>query len=176
MKVFSQIDKLKLVKLSKVYDLSNFDCGDDDINEFIKEDAHKYGEDRLATTFVVILDERIVGFFSLVNDCIKLGDKEKEDEEVLNLREYPATKIARLGIVKDLQGQGLGAVLVQLAIAITLDCNHCACRFMTADSYPKRVGFYESMGFIKNQHRKYSNGENVSMRYDLLNQPPKLVE
>ena len=169
------LDKIKVVKLSKVYDLKKFDCGVPDLNEFIQNDALKYEEERLARTFLLIYDEKeLIGFFSLVNDAIRLEDDEKE-EDVLTcpLHEFPATKIARLAVQKDHQDKQLGTLMVKLAIGFILDCEHGASRFVTVDSYPDKVPWYEKFKFVRNLAPKYVKKDDyVSMRFDLLN-PPK---
>lgn len=167
------LSKIKVVRLSSVYDLKRFDCGDADLNDFIQNDALKYEEERLASTFLVIYEEKLLaGFFSLVNDSIRLKDDEEDD--LLRSTEYPATKIARLAVQKELQKRGLGKLMIQIAIALILECKHGASRFVTVDSYPAVVKWYERFGFTRNLHSRYVRRDDfVSMRYDLLNPSKK---
>lgn len=169
-----ELNKIKVVKLSSVYDLKQFDCGDADLNDFIQNDAVKYEEQRLASTFLIVYGEELPsGFFSLVNDSIRLKDDE-EGVGLLEITEYPATKIARLAVQKEMQRKGLGQLMLQIAIALILECKHGASRFVTVDSYPNIVNWYERFGFTRNLHSKYQKKDDfVSMRYDLLN-PPKV--
>ena len=165
--------KIKIVRLSSVYDLKRFDCGDADLNDFIQNDSLKYEGERLASTFLVIYEEKLVaGFFSLVNDSIRL--KDDEEDGLQKIIEYPATKIARLAVQKEIQRRGLGMLMIKIAIALILECKHGASRFVTVDSYPAAVRWYERFGFIRNRHSKYVRKDDfVSMRYDLLNPQKK---
>ena len=43
---------MKLIRLTPEYEFSDFDCGDDDLNEFLYEDAKKFLEKRIANTFI----------------------------------------------------------------------------------------------------------------------------
>lgn len=57
--------------LTPDFDVSTFDCGNSDINEFLKEDALNYQNHHLANTFVFYLDPTtIVAFFCISNDCL----------------------------------------------------------------------------------------------------------
>ena len=76
---FSQV---KAVRLAKYHDLSNFDCGDKDINDFIRDDAITYQENNLATTTIFIYNEDIIGFCSIAADSLKLKVPEKIQHEV----------------------------------------------------------------------------------------------
>lgn len=62
---------------------------------------------------------------------------------------FPAVKIARLGVDRRQQGQGLGKALVELAVGIAI--NHImpqvGCRFVVVDAKRPAVVFYESVGF-----------------------------
>ena len=162
------VTNLKIVLLSSNYDLSEFDCGDIGLNEFLKHDSFYYQDNCFARTFLALYNNEIIGFFSLVNDSIKL--KEDEKENLKNLSEYPSVKIARLAIDKRKQGLGFGKLLIKIALGIILECKHGASRFIVVDSYQNNLGFYEKLGFVSNLHKHYVNKEDyVSMRFDFLN-------
>ena len=151
--------------------MANFDCGDKDLNEFLKEDAIRYQDNKMANTIVLIEKERVVGFFSLCTDAIKLGNLEKDQCDNLKpSEEYPAVKIARLAVDKSVQSLGLGKLIIQVAVGLIIArvSNIVGTRFITVDSYHNRIDFYKRFGF--NEHSKYKKKDNyVSMRYDLLN-------
>lgn len=165
----ADINELKIVRLSKVYNLSQFDCGDSDLNEFIKNDSFNYEKNRLALTFLIIYQETVIGFFSLVNDAIRLKEDEKTDGCVKNLPQYPAVKIARLAVHKSMQRKGVGTTIVKTAVGLILECRHSACRFITVDAYLSSEKFYRKLGFIHNLHRKHTKDDYESLRFDILN-------
>jgi hypothetical protein len=72
---FSQV---KAIGLSKIYDISKFDCGDEDLNDFIKNDAFVYQEKKLTTTILFFYEENLIGFLSIAADSLKLNLDEKE--------------------------------------------------------------------------------------------------
>ena len=44
----------KLVRLVPNVAIGNFDCGDDDLNEFLRDDAKTYFSELLAVTYLVM--------------------------------------------------------------------------------------------------------------------------
>lgn len=169
-------EEIKIVLLSPVYDLSDFDCGDNDLNEFIKEDALIWQKVHLARIYIMIYKEQqVVGFFFLSNDAIKLKSDERENTPQLKgkiLSEFPSVKIGRLAIDKRFQGKKLGDKLLKIAIAFARKGYKLfGCRFVTVDSYVNAVKFYEKYGFVRNEHDKHKKKDHyVSMRFDLLNE------
>ena len=61
---------MKLVRLTQDYPLTEFDCGDNDLNDFLFEDAKPFLEKRVANTFILEDEGRIAAYFCLLNDKI----------------------------------------------------------------------------------------------------------
>lgn len=64
------LSELSFEVLSNEFDLSKFDCGDADINAFLKDDALDYQKEKLANTYIFHFDYKPIAFFSLLNDCL----------------------------------------------------------------------------------------------------------
>ena len=62
--------------------VSSFDCGDEDLNDFILNESVKYRQARLAVTYVIEVrnSNHVVGFFSLANDRVSLSDFENKTD------------------------------------------------------------------------------------------------
>lgn len=165
--------KVRTERLSKIYDVSKFDCGDEDLNDFIKNDAFVYQEKKLATTTLFFYEENFIGFFSAAADSLKLNLNEKESYDIhqKKLEDVPAIKLARLAVDKNYQKQGVGLNILRWCIGYILECSEMiAIRFITVDAYPDKVNFYQRFNFIVNQSRHYlKKSYHISMRYDLLN-------
>lgn len=88
---------------------------------------------------------------------------------------YPAVKVARLGVRKDLKGNDLGTHLMNMIKELFLTNNRTGCRLITVDSYnrPDVIKFY-----IKNDFQFFSekdrNREQRAMFYDLKRLNPSL--
>ena len=166
-----ELPDIKVTQLSKVYNLELFDCGDNDLNEFLKKDSFAYQDKDIAKVYLVISSERVIGYFSLQNDAVKLKLSERYLAEIKKPHtEYPAVKIGRLGIGQEFQRKGLGKLIISIAIGlITKVKKYSACRFITVDSYFKSVGFYKKYGFEVNKHEEYASKKHyVSMRLDIF--------
>ncbi|MEK6982819.1 MAG: GNAT family N-acetyltransferase [Candidatus Micrarchaeota archaeon] len=164
---FSELD---IIRLSSGFDLSNFDCADNDLNSFLKDDSLIYQNGSLAVTYLCLYKNQVIGYFSLSSDSIRLdlGEKEPMSESKQRLGEYPAVKISRLAVHKDFSGRGVGTYLIKVAIGkITASImKEIGCRFVTVDAYDQAVEFYIKLGFIPNLAKKRKTG--LSMRYDLI--------
>ncbi len=165
--------RIKAERLSKVYDLSKFDCGDEDLNDFIKNDAFVYQEKKLTTTILFFYEENLIAFLSIAADSLKLNFNEKESYNLhqKRLEDVPSIKFARLAVDKNYQKQGVGTNILKWGIGYALDCSErVAIRFITVDAYPHKIDFYLKYHFLVNQNRHYTKKSNhISMRYDLLN-------
>lgn len=168
------LDDLKIIPLTKEHNVREFDCGDTDLNEFVQVDCHSYQNQYLSHTRLAFHEGRIVGYVTLLSDCIILKTNEKRKLFSFHGKIYffPALKIARLGVQRNLQKNGIGRSLLVYSIGVAAHLNHqlsVGCRFVTVDAYPESVSWYEKRGFIFNRHYMNTNLTHPSMRFDLLN-------
>lgn len=152
----------KFSPLSEQFDLSKFDCGDTDINEFLKEDALNYQKEHFAKTYISFLPEsNILGFFCLSNDCLtdKGSDKGKVSWNRLHtkqsipnekrIKQYPSIKIGRLGVHKDLHKTGFAYEMMYFIKGFATYKSKSACRFLLLDAYNKerQINYYKENDF-----------------------------
>ena len=70
---------MRLVRLTPDYLFREFDCGDDDLNDFLVEDAKPFLDKRIANTYILEDEGRIVvarldpSCFRLSNICLAMG-------------------------------------------------------------------------------------------------------
>lgn len=153
-------DELRIYKLGKDENVPSFDCGDEDLNEFILQEAVAYRKALLAVSYVVVKEEtkQIVGYFSLANDRISLSDFESKTEfnrfrkhRFINekrLKSYPAAKICRLGVDLSARGQHIGSYLLDFIKSYFVAENKTGCRFLTVDAYAAAIPFYLRNEFV----------------------------
>lgn len=118
----------EIVRLKPDTELKGFDCGNEDINNFLVEDSIDYQNGLLAVTYLAVADNRILSYFCLLNDKLAyLPGDDKTSWNRLNrkinnhkrLKSYPAVKIGRLGTIQ------LHHVLLQMQLTQSLS-NHRA--------------------------------------------------
>ena len=152
-------DKVQLRKLGEDDTICQFDCGDEDLNDFIITDAPLYFKVRLATSYVLEDTENgnVIGYFSLAHDRISLTDfpsnsaynrfRKQLFAQGKMFKSYPALKICRLATDKKYRGEGIGAMIVNMIIASYRRDNKAGCRFITVDAYADALPFYYKQGF-----------------------------
>lgn len=177
---FQVMDKnnLQVRRLGANDQVDDFDCGDNDLNDFIITDAPLYFKVRLATSYVLedMANGNIVGFFSLAHDRISLTDfpsnsaynrfRKQFFAQGKMFKSYPALKICRLATDKKYRGEGIGAMIVNMIIGSYRNDNKAGCRFITVDAYADALAFYFKQGFLP-LSKEDENAETRLLYFDL---------
>lgn len=134
-----------------------FRCADDDLNNFLVEDAKNYLNDMMAVTylFVDIEHQQTAAYFSLLNDKVAYDPQSKGIWNRINRRihnnkrrrSYPSVKIGRLAVGEDYAQLGLGSKILDFIKHIYATGNRAGCRFLTVDAYASATKFYQKNGF-----------------------------
>ena len=89
--------KLEVHEFSKkLLNNSNFDSGDDDLNDFLYNESVDYCKSNLAVVYLVFYENELMAYFSLSSDSVKVNKKLD-----IKLKYYPSMKIGRLAIDKE---------------------------------------------------------------------------
>jgi GNAT superfamily N-acetyltransferase len=150
----------------------NFDCGDEDLNEFILNDSMKNIKSRLSVVYLCKYKGEIVGYVAVSNDSIKIR---KEDKKRIGKKigtkysHYPAIKIGRLGIDKKYQNKKVGTTIIDWTIGLGIKIgSEVGTRYLSVDAYIKSQTFYEKNEF-KSLQKKNKNKHTMPMYLDLEN-------
>lgn len=92
-----------------------FDCGNDDLNAWLKHKARK-SESKTARTYVVCEGDTVVGYY-----CLAAGEVSRAAMPTAKLRKnapnaIPAVVIGRLAVDRRHQGAGLGNAMLRDAL------------------------------------------------------------
>jgi GNAT superfamily N-acetyltransferase len=104
--------------IGKHHDRDSFDCGDNDLNEFLRRYARQSHERGASKTFLAIAKEdekTILGFYSLSPASIEFTRVPAAIRKGLGRYEVPVFRLGRLAISIAFQGQGLGGQLLVAA-------------------------------------------------------------
>ena len=151
-----------VVKLEEQDSVKSFDCGDDDLNDFILHESPLYRKEKLAVTYVLkeaddLANEHIKAFFSLSNDRISISDFDSKTKynrfsrrfnNHKRLKSYPAAKIGRLAVHASAKGMNIGSTLLNFIKRYFTTDNKTGCRFITVDAYAAAIPFYLRNGFV----------------------------
>lgn len=140
--------------IARVHDRKGFDCGDTELNDFLRKHARQNHESGGAKTFCAIEDfipDRVLGYYSLVPSSIAHDRLPTSVTKGLPRHDVGGFLLARLAAHRDFQGQGLGG---QLLLAAGKRCLRVAAEaggmLMLIDAKNDRVAaWYESYGAIR---------------------------
>jgi GNAT superfamily N-acetyltransferase len=143
---------LKIETLSREHNRDAFDCGNHELNRYLRNNARQHIEKGISRTFVLVEDSKpteILGFFTLAS-CEILVEKLPRKYAKKYPARTPAAKLARLAVKKNLQRKGLGTQMMVNAIERILKVSeHLGIIgfFVDAKNDEART-FYEQFGFI----------------------------
>ena len=167
---------MNLVRLTSKTELIGFDCGDDDLNEFLFEDAKGFLDKRIASTFILEDKGNIVAYFCLLNDKISRQDVTNGQwrkikggfPERKQFSSYPAIKIGRFAVSSEYKGRNIGTDLMNLLKGMLNENPHySAFRYLTVDAYLSAIDFYRKNDF-KILSEKIVNDHTRLMFFDML--------
>ncbi|HEY7031330.1 MAG TPA: GNAT family N-acetyltransferase [Thermomicrobiales bacterium] len=125
-----------------------FDCGQDDLNRFIREHATQWARRDLAQTYVMVDrddPDRIVGYYSLSVTRLDGVDVQGLPRSI----EIGAVLLGRLAVDRRRQHQGIGYLLLEDAFNRVLESRERFGIFaMVVDAIDEAAaGYYERFGF-----------------------------
>ncbi|CAN5688824.1 GNAT family N-acetyltransferase [soil metagenome] len=135
--------------LQEGHDLSSFDCGVDALNTYLKRFARQTQKRDGARTYVVVEDNRVIAFYTIVFGGIDWNDAPEHVRKGLGKYPIPIVIIARLAVDTGWAGKGLGNSLLLDAIQRALAASEIAgLRAMVVDAKDDAAKrFYEKRGF-----------------------------
>ena len=170
-----------LKRLGLGTEIKPFESEDDELNDFLLNDAKNYLAQKLAVTYLIENETDTIAYFCISNDNLKreistnLSELEKTIWNQLSRKipnrkrrgSYPAVKIGRLAVSKKYEGKGFGKFMIDIVSSMYLEENQrSGCRFITVDANANAFSFYERNGFCfitdKDRERR-----NRAMYFDL---------
>jgi predicted GNAT family N-acyltransferase len=146
-----------IVRLNNDAEIKSFESGNEDLNNFLLNDAKDYLTSLLSVTYIIQSDSDIVAYYCLSNDRLSQLPEEKSIWNKINRllsnkkrrKSYPAVKIGRLAVSKKFTNAGIGTAIIKTIKGLYKDSSlqHAGCRFITVDAYKNASSFYEKNGF-----------------------------
>ena len=141
--------------LSKKHNRSNFDCGKELLNNYLKNQAGQDVKRKLSACFVLSEDETntIQGFYTLSNNSIPFSSLPEQIHKKLpkSYTSVPTTLLGRLATDIKYQGQGIGKILLIDALKRSFDNSQVMGSFaVVVDPIDEDAEkFYKKYDFIK---------------------------
>lgn len=149
--------RLSQIQLTSDTVIKPFKCSEEDLNNFLFEDAKYFQKELMAVTYL-IEDKNLdftVAYFSLLADKITFNPEERSAWNRLNRtipnskrrKSYPAVKIGRLAVNEEYAGSGVGTFILDSIKYAFTSVKRLGCRFLTVDALKSAASFYQKNGF-----------------------------
>jgi len=146
---------LRIEALDALHDCAGFGCGEDSLARYLKTQAGQDVRRKANAVFILIRPAepaRILGYYTLCATALAQGDVPEAARR--HVPRYPlvsATLIGRLAVVRERQGQGLGAVLLADALRrALLSADTVGSSMVVVDALDARASaFYRAHGFLQ---------------------------
>ena len=135
-------------KLRADHDLSEFDCGEPALDDWLRRRASQNEESGASRTYVVCAGRQVVGYYALAVGAVALAEAPGRVRR--NMPDpAPVMIIGRLAVRKDHQGKRIGPGMLRDAVLRTLQAAQIAgVRAILAHAISERARqFYEDCGF-----------------------------
>lgn len=144
--------------LERHHDRNDFDCGEPDLNTFLKRFARQQSDRDFNRTYVATAlgESRIRGYYAISSSSIHFANL----PEHLRLPRYPVpvARIGRLAVDLRAQGTGVGAALLQhaMGLAVTLSQQIGMFAVVVDAKHDAAAAFYARYGFARMEDRPSS--------------------
>jgi len=147
-------EKLIIRPLDGQHDKAAFSCGTQSLDHYIQKQASQDERRRISRVFIAsteLAPNKIVGYYTLSTLSIELNHLPPEQANKLPRHPVPAALIGRLAVRKEVQGTGVGKMLLVDAIKRTLAISsEIAIYSLVVDAIDENAQkFYEKYGFIR---------------------------
>jgi predicted N-acetyltransferase YhbS len=114
----------EIVAFSKGYDRTGFDCGNDEMNVWLRTRAGQQERSNNTRTFLAISEGRIIGYYASL--AYQLGPDEVSTALGIGNRQYPMPVIllARLAVAAEVQGNNIGRRLLLHFLQDMVEVSH----------------------------------------------------
>lgn len=144
--------------LDITHNCSDFNCGEEALNNYLKKFALNNALNSSAKTYVTTDGDNVVGYYTIVAGSVNREEAPERIKKGLGAYPIPVILIARLAIDLKFQNQGIGkALLKDSIIRISRAADIIGCRAILVHAKDDQVvRFYKKYGFepspISNSH------------------------
>jgi GNAT superfamily N-acetyltransferase len=144
------VTALRLVGLTADHDLSDFDCGNDELSAWLRDHALASQRADLARTYLVLAEEAVIAYVSLTTGSVRPETVPKQYARGMPRYPIPTILIARLAVDRDHQRNRLGSRLLGEALRRAVQTSDViAARLVVVDAIDDDAAeFYRRWGFI----------------------------
>jgi GNAT superfamily N-acetyltransferase len=160
-------------KLTPAHDLSQFECGEPELDDWLRRRALHNEESGASRSYVVCIGRQVVGYYALAAGAVAHGDAPGRVRRNMP-NPVPVMVIGRLAVDRRFQGCGIGSALVRDAVLRTVQAAEIAgIRAILVHAISERAKqFYENLGFIESPTNPMTRMITVQAAADALGRKP----
>ncbi|MFP2429674.1 GNAT family N-acetyltransferase [Enterobacter ludwigii] len=147
--------KIEIYSEDVSYDLSNFNCGEENLNTFLTDHLKRQHDGKILRAYMLVTKEdkpRVMGYYTLSGSCFeKEALPSKTQQKKVPYRNVPSITLGRLAIDKSIQRKGWGELLVTHAMKVVHNAAQAVGihgMFVEALN-DKAKKFYLGLGFVQ---------------------------
>lgn len=118
----------------------DFNCGDEDINFFLKNLALSNQNKKFSNTFIFYNEKtkRVVAYFSILASQLNTGDA-----RIYGVDKIPVALLGRIGVDKEFRGKNIGKLMIRQALTKALKASKSiACRLLLVETSLDLKSYY----------------------------------
>lgn len=145
------MDLVRPMPISKEHDTTPFDCGVEQLNNYLRQHALPNHLNRSSRTYVATrADNRVVGFYTLANGSVSRDEAPARVAQGLGRYPVPVTLLARLAVDHSERSRGLGKGLLKDALLRSYQASEIvgSRAIVTHAKDEAAKGFYERFRFV----------------------------
>jgi len=171
-------EEVKIEIINKKHDITGFASYEQDLVDFLRDDALDNQEQNLSVTFLWYYNHRLVSYVTLLTDRITLSGELQNyfREKGVTYKSLPALKVGRLCVDDEFRGRGLGTLMLRFTVQIAKEINQskAGCRFITVDAKKNSDPALDSIKFYQKLPFKIM-GEDTTAKITFMYLDLKLV-
>lgn len=141
---------LRLVLLTEDHDVTGFDCGVPQLDDWLRRHAFAGQRADMARTYLAVEVDVPVGYVSLTTGSVRHEDAPRRHARGMPRHPIPTILVARLAVDRRHQGRGIGSRLLAEALRrAVLASDAAAARLIVVEAIDESAaGFYRRWGFV----------------------------
>ena len=147
------MSKYLIIPFNRTYTRDNFNCGIEELNQYLKKYASQDIKRRIAQIFIILPSnsEEIIGFYSLSASAISVSSLPEKIKKKLPKYPVPVSLLGRLAVDLNYQRQGIGGLLLADAIKRVVKASEIIAIYALVVSAKNETAknFYLRYGFIE---------------------------
>lgn len=140
------------VPYDKSIDRKVFDCGlHPALNSYIAQQATQDEKRNVSRTFLLIEDDRLIGYYTLANASVVESDLSEDQMKKMPRYPMPAVLLSRLAVDKGQQGKGVGKrLMLDFFRRVYAISKHTGVAFILVDAKDeKAASYYRDLAFVE---------------------------